>query len=326
MKKSVLCLSLIMILTVSCEKNELIREDLILPDYEYINKLVLSADILWVISSKPNNLGDIGIILPPYQISKINLNDNKIIESKEIPPSVSMALDKDDQPYLATFDRRILRIKPDLSIEQLFSIPKINLIRMMLCDKNNDLWIATNDGGLYLYDGKDTLRYSSYNSILNNNWIPSITLDSESNIWLLQGMDLFKIENKTLSRDPYQLPINKPTGVFNLSSDDRNTLFGSKWDGNYHQIIKKELNKSWTIINPPISSNNRPVSFIKSDNYGTIWICYSDYPKDILAYFENDNWVEVDIPLDEVNILDIETFNNKLFLGTSKVIYKMTKK
>lgn len=81
-----------------------------------------------------------------------------------------------------------------------------------------------------------------------------------------------------INKDPYQLPIDKPTGVFNLSSDGRNTLFGSKWDGNYHQIIKKELNKSWTIINPPISSNNRPVSFIKSDNYGTIWICYSDYP------------------------------------------------
>lgn len=317
-----------MILTISCEKNEITRTNFILPDYEYINSLVISGDILWVISSKPTNFVDFVSILPPYQISKINLNDDKLLASKEIPPSISLALDKDNQPYLATFDRKILRLKPDLSTEQLFSIPKINLIRMMLCDRNNDLWIATDDGGLYFYNGNDTLRYSSYNSILDNNWIPSIAMDSESNIWLIQGMDLFKIDNnKTLSKDPNQIPIDKSTGVFNLSADSHNTLFGSKWDGNYHKLFKKELNKPWTIINPPKSSNNRPVKFIKSDNNGTIWICYSSYPpKDILAYFDNDNWVEIDIPFDEVNILDIESYNNKLFLGTSKGIYTMTKK
>lgn len=316
-----------MILAVSCEKNETTSKISIIPDYEYINNMVISGDILWVISSKPTYLEDFVAILPPYQVSKINLNDGKILVSKEIPPCVSIALDNNNQPYLATFDRKILRLKPDLSSEQLFSIPKINLIRKILCDNNNDLWIATSDGGLYFYNGNDTLRYSSYNSILNNNWIPSITVDSESNIWLIQGKDLFKIDsNKSLFKDPNQLPIDKPTGVFDLSVDKHNNLFCSKGDGGYDRLLKKEVNGSWTIIAPPKSSNNRPVKFIKSDNYGTIWICLSDYPKDILAYFDNDNWVETDIPLEEVNILDIETFNNKLFLGTSKGIYTMTNK
>jgi hypothetical protein len=326
MKKSVLYLPLIFILAVSCEKNEPIKENLILPEYEYIDDLEISGDILWVISSKPQNFLDFVLTLAPNQISKINLNDGKILAGKIVPHCVSIATDKDNQSFLATSDKKILKIKPDLSTEELFSIPGINSIRMMLCDENNDLWIATDDGGLYLYDGKDTIRYNSYNSILKNNWIPSIAMDSESNIWFLQGMDLFKIDHtKTLIKDPYQIPIDKPTGVFDLSSDRNNTLFGSKWDGNYHNLLKKESGKPWTIINPPTSSDKRPVKFIKSDNYGTIWICYSDYPKDILAYLENDIWVDIDIPLDEVRIMDVETYTNKIFFGTSKGIYSITR-
>lgn len=327
MKKLAVFLSLMLILAVSCEKNEYVKEKTISPGYDYINRVVRSGDILWVISSKPNYFSEWGIILPPTQISKYSLVDNKLLLSKEIPPSETITVDRNDQPFIATFDRRILKVNPDLSTEQLFLIPKINMIRTLVSDKENNLWIATNDGGLYFYDGKDTLRFSSSNSIINFDWIPSIALDSESNIWFIQGIDLYKIDpNKILSRDPYQLPIDKATGVFNLSSDNQSTLFGSKWDGNYHRLIKKKLNSSWTIIDPPGSSNNKPVSFIKSDSYGTIWIAYSVFPKNVLAYYENDRWVEINIPLEEVVILDIETYNNKLILGTSNGIFTMNKK
>jgi len=327
MKKLAFLLGLAVILTVSCEKNESIKENTINPDYEYINRLVRAGDILWVISSKPEKAFTFVPIMPPFQISKINLVDDKILSSQEIPPSESIALDTDYQPFLATFDGKILKLKPDLSTEQLFSIPKTIFIRTLVCDKDNNLWVATNDGGLYLYDGRDTLSFSSSNSILNFDWIPSIALDSESNVWFMQGVDLYKIDqNRILSKDPDLLPIDKPTGVFNLSSDIHNSLFGSKWDGNYHRIIKKDTDSPWTIIKPPESSNNRPIRFIKADSYGTIWIDYSVYPKDVLAYYEDDKWVEIDIPLDEVNILDIETYNNRLFLGTPEGIFIMDKK
>jgi hypothetical protein len=326
MKKLAFFLSLTLILTVSCEKKEAIMENTILPDYQYINRLVRAGDILWVISSKPDKFFTFAPNLAPFQISKISLVDDKIMLSQEIPPSESITMDRDYQPFLATFDGKILKLKPDLSTEQLFAIPKTIFIRTLVCDKDNNLWVATNDGGLFFYDGSDTLKFSSSNSILNFDWIPSLALDSKSNVWFLQGVDLYKIDNnRILSKDPNQLPIDKPTGVFNLSSDIHNTLFGSKWDGNYHRIIKKEIDSPWTIINPPESSNNRPVKFIKSDSYGTIWINYSVYPKDLLAYYADDKWVEIDIPLDKVNILDIETYNNRLFLGTSEGIFIINK-
>ena len=320
-------LGLTFILTVSCEKDKSVNENSKLPKYDYINRIARAGDILWVVSSKPSDGFTYLPILPPFQISKFSLTDDKILLSKEISPSESITLDSDYQPFLASFDGKILKLNPDLSTEQLFAIPKTKFIRTLACDIDNNLWVATNDGGLYFYDGNDTLKFSSSNSILKFDWIPSIALDSESNVWFIQNMDLYKIDhNRILSKDPNQLPIDKPTGVFNLSSDNYNTLFGSKWDGNYHRIIKKKMNSPWAIIDPPKSSNNRPVKFIKSDSYGTIWINYSMYPKDVLAYYDNDKWVEIDIPLDEVNILDIETYNNKLYLGTSKGIFIMNKK
>jgi ligand-binding sensor domain-containing protein len=325
MKKLTFTLGLTFILLVACEKKVIVNETVVLPEYNNINRLVRTDDILWVISSTPGN-SDWGSIPPHSRILKVNLADDKILLSKEIPSSEKIALNRDHQPILATYDGKVLKLNPDLSAEQLFTIPNPGLIRALECDRDNNIWVATNNGGLYFYNGNDTLVFNSSNSILKYDWISSIALDSESNIWFLQFVDLYKIDpDRILSKDINQLPLVNPTGVFDLSSDNHNTLFASKWDGNFHRLIKKEKNSPWTIINPPKSSNNRPVKFIKSDSYGTIWIAYSIYPKDVLAYYNNDQWVEIEIPLEKVNILDIETYKDKIYLGTSNGIFSMIK-
>lgn len=150
-------------------------------------------------------------------------------------------------------------------------------------------------------------------------------MDSESNIWFIQGIELFKIDkNRILSKDANLFPINNPASAIFISADKNNTLWVSKWDGNNNLLFKKSTNSPWTEVNPPTSSAKWPIKFIKSDNEGTIWIAYSEYPKDILAYYDTDRWVEIQIPLDEVNILDAVTYKNELILGTAKGIYTMT--
>jgi len=150
-------------------------------------------------------------------------------------------------------------------------------------------------------------------------------MDSESNIWFIQGTELFKIDkNRTISKDPSIFPINNPASTIFISADKDNSLWVSKWDGHNHRLFRKSTDGPWTEVNPPISSVKRPIKFIKSDNKGTIWVAYSDSPKDILAYYDTDKWVEINVPLDEIIINDIEIYKNELILGTAKGIYTMT--
>lgn len=324
MKTPILFFGLIIFLTVSCERTDSNGYFPKQPDYDYINSLSVTGDVLWVLSSRPGDMLTLIAVIPPYQVSKINLADNKILKNDKIPGISSMVLDRNHQPYLATYDRRILKLNPDLSYEQYVAIPKIHSVQNMIFDQHNNLWVASYDGGLFFYNGSDTLRFNTSNSILTSNSIVSMASDSESNIWFIQGQDLFKIDKyNTISKDPNLFPINNLAGAFGLSADKNSTLWVSRWDGNFHRIFKKPLNSPWSVVDPPKSSAGRTVKFMKSDINGTIWIAYSDYPKDILAYYDSDKWTEVQIPLDEVSILDIVTYKNQLIIGTSEGIYTM---
>ncbi len=323
-KPLILILVVLSYFSISCKKTDVPLTYFQQPDYKYINQLHISGDKLWVISSNPSPYFTLVAILPPYQVSEINLLNDQLLVNDSIPAITTFDLDLNQTPYLATFDRRILRVNEDLSYQQFLKIPKIHSIQKILFDQNNSLWVATYSGGLFFYDGSDTARFNTSNSILNSNSIQWLAIDSESNIWFIQGTELFKIDkNRILSKDPNIFPIGNKAATIFITADKNNSLWVSKWDGNNHRLFKKSTIGPWTEVNPPSSSANRPIKFIKSDNEGTIWIAYSDYPKDILAYYDTDKWVEIQVPLDEVIINDVVIYKKELILGTSKGIYTM---
>jgi ligand-binding sensor domain-containing protein len=292
-----------------------------------INQLVLDGDDLWVVSSDPTNIFTFVAIIPPYQVSVYNLKDGRFTINNKIPAITSLAVDKNKTPFISTWDNRILKLNDDLSYEEKLSIPQKHNIQRFMFDQNNYLMIATNVGGLYISNGTDTLRFDSSNSVLNSNFIQSLAKDSRSDIWLVQGSELFKIgADRAISRDPNLFPSEHLSGAFNLSADKDNALWITRWDGNSHRIFRKSINGPWTIIDPPKSSNDRPVKFLRSDSEGTIWIAYSQYPKDLLAYYDSDRWVEVRIPIEEININDVVVYNGELIIGTAQGIYRMVGK
>ena len=325
MKTRYLVLFALLALSGSCEKADSNGYKLPQPDYKYINSLHISDDILWILSSAPREQFTFVAVIPPSRLSRINLSNNEIRMSGKIPASCEIGFDNEEIPYLGTYDRKVIKINPDLTYDQYLDVPKVNLIQEIVFNSNNNLWVASNAGGLFFYDGIDTSRFNAANSILTSDGIKSMCRDSESNIWFIQGQELFKIDpQNNISKDTHLFPINNLAGAFNLTADKDNALWVSRWDGNYHRIFKKSSNGPWVEINPPESSDNRPVKFIKSVN-GTIWISYSTYPKNLLAYFDTNNkWVEVEIPLDEINITDIVSNGDDLFLGTPKGIFTMT--
>ncbi len=324
-KPLILILVVISFLSISCKKTDVPLTYFRQADYKYINQLHISGDKLWVISSSPSPYFTFIAILPPYQLSEINLLNDQLLVNDSIPAITTFDLDLNQTPYLATFDRRILRVNEDLSYQQVLNIPKIHSIEKILFDKNNSLWVATYSGGLFFYDGSDTARFNTSNTILNSNSIQWLTIDSEFNIWFIQGTELFKIDkNGILSKDPNIFPIDNKAATIFITADKNNSLWVSKWDGNKHRLFRKSTVGPWTEVNPPGSSANRPIKFIKSDNDGIIWIAYSDYPKDILAFYDTDKWVEIQVPLDEVIINDVAIYKKELILGTSNGIYKMS--
>jgi hypothetical protein len=317
---------ILIFLSLSCKKDDIptFYETI---NYKYINKLLVSDDKLWVVSSTPQKWVSFLPVIPPYQISVINLETEDFLINEKIPAISAMTLDSSKKPFLATFDRRILKLNEDLSWEEYFKLPVAGLIQTIACSQDNYIAIPTYTSGLYLYNGSDTLILDTSTSSLRSNGIASLMTDSESNIWFMQTCELYMVNrNKLIIRDPDSLPVNNPAGAFFLSADKDNSLWVSKWDGNNHRIYKKAVNSAWSEIAPPESSDDRPVKFIRSDGAGRIWIAYSKYPKDLLAYYDSGKWNIIQIPLEEIVILDVETYKNEIIIGTSEGIYRMTMK
>ena len=55
-------------------------------------------------------------------------------------------------------------------------------------DKNDNIWIGTDGGGLYKYNSKDNIfsnwRYSYSNTSLSNDIVSSLLIDSYNNLWV----------------------------------------------------------------------------------------------------------------------------------------------
>ena len=137
-------------LSVSCKKTDSQLTHFEQSDFNYINQLIISDDDLWILSSNPNlDILTLLPVTPDYQLSVINMLNDQLLINKEIPAITRFDLDKEMTPYLATYDKRVLKVNKNLSYDQLLEIPKINSIQKMLFDNKNRLWVATYSGGLF---------------------------------------------------------------------------------------------------------------------------------------------------------------------------------
>lgn len=311
------------LITGSCEKRDsLVTFDEFLSN-KRVEEILLADNKLWVLSSTPQDFISITAVVPDYQISFLNLENNEFLMNDQIPAVIDIALDNSDKVYLATYDKKILVLNNDLSYELYFQILDTTYIKSIAFDQDNDLWISTNQTGLYEFSGADTINFNTSNSILSSNNIGSMLIDFESNVWLVSCNDLLKIDhNLTIVNDNNLESFNNSSCAFHLSFDKNNSLWVSKWDGNNHLILRKKNNSQWNEVEPFLSGSEYTIRFIESDREGNIWVAYSSYPKDRLAYYNSGLWNEILIELDEIVIQDVEINGDEIIIGTSKGIYK----
>jgi ligand-binding sensor domain-containing protein len=75
-----------------------------------------------------------------------------------------------------------------LWLDKVYPVLNPNEVHSLAQDKKGNIWIGTGGAGAYRYDGESFTSYLSeigtkQEDSLYHNWIPSITVDAEGNIW-----------------------------------------------------------------------------------------------------------------------------------------------
>jgi signal transduction histidine kinase/ligand-binding sensor domain-containing protein/CheY-like chemotaxis protein len=226
----------------------------------------------------------------------------------------------------------------------------------MVKDKYQNIWMGTYGNGLIMYNitTHKIERYTTENSSIKSNYVWSLFIDKEENLWIGcvsdQGLFRFNYNKKTIE----SINLEQKNIISITQSNSNEILLGS-----YTRLIVYEpkIQKSITY------SSEGPVRAICQDKTGTIWIgtegsgIFNFYPKtgelkpvksslsylaksNIMAIVEDDQsnlWISTSSGLFRYNYSDdvlttydkrdglqssqflyssvLKTYNNKLFFG-----------
>lgn len=169
-----------------------------------------------------------------------------------------------------------------------------NEVRALFEDRDKNLWVATRDGFVYLYDS--TMKSTGY---LRENGsfrsgreftglIYSITQDHDGNIWLgSKGRGIFRLESEGRAENRKYKVTNythDPLNPFSLSHDNVYSIFedtyGRIWiatfNGGINYISRdgdevRFINAFNRLSNYPLSGHKR-VRYITADHNNNIWV------------------------------------------------------
>ena len=83
-------------------------------------------------------------------------------------------------------------------LDKLVDMPNYVRVHAILCQMFNQVWMATEGDGLYMYDTKSKVlknyRYEDGKSGLNSNYVRSLALDTENRLWVgtYSGLNIYK--------------------------------------------------------------------------------------------------------------------------------------
>jgi hypothetical protein len=121
-------------------------------------------------------------------------------------------------------------------------------------DSSGNLWIATNEHGLYCY-GRNKKLYA-YNSLVSDK-LNSLTLDNKSNLWAATNGELIKIDYSKGIEHPLIHTFNQSNGIPNFQLEKIIEFNGKIWCSTVNQLFYFDSDKLTLNNIPPLVYINR---------------------------------------------------------------------
>ena len=216
-------------------------------------------------------------------------------------------------------------------LSKLADIPANVRIHTILCQMFNQVWIATEGAGLYMYDtkSKELKNYRSEDgkSGLNSNYVRSLALDAENHLWVgtYSGLNIYNEGTDTffsLKSSEIQEGSLSQNSVRSIFRDSQGGIWlGTYWGGlNYYHPL---CNRFQRIKHIPFlnSLSDNVVSCIIEDNERNLWIGTTDGG---LNFYDSRsqtyknyllNSATLDIPFKDIKTVYVDEAHNKVYVG-----------
>lgn len=248
-------------------------------DEERYNVFIDSKDIIWI-TTYGNGLFSYDAKNGKLQNYKYTLGENSLSSDYLL----SITEDKFGNLWLGSEYAGIIKaIKPNYDIQYIrpenkVSIGKNNSVKTIYEDSNNNIWVGTKNGSLYVYDHQiKTIKH-----IYENLNPYTMTEDKKGGMWVgTKGNGLYLFDTKTFKQKAhFKNEENNPNSlsnnsIFSLLLDNKNRLWVGSFGGGIN-ILNEEKGQSSFIQLFNQEGNRRYIRCIYQDSKGLIWAGTSD--------------------------------------------------
>lgn len=216
-------------------------------------------------------------------------------------------------------------------LDKLVDMPNYVRVHAILCQMFNQVWMATEGDGLYMYDTKSKVlknyRYEDGKSGLNSNYVRSLALDTENRLWVgtYSGLNIYKEGTdsfSSLKSSEIQEGSLSQNSVRSIFKDSQGGMWlGTYWGGlNYYHPL---CNRFQCIKHIPFlnSLSDNVVSCIVEDNEHNLWIGTSDGG---LNFYDNKSQIyksylfnsgTLDVPFKDIKTVYVDELHDKVYVG-----------
>ncbi|WP_025069066.1 two-component regulator propeller domain-containing protein [Bacteroides gallinarum] len=218
------------------------------------------------------------------------------------------------------------------ALKKLVELPAKVRIQGILCQMFNRVWIATEGGGLYMYDMKAkklrNYRYEDKASGLNSNYVRSLALDQENRLWVgtYSGLNIYREGEDcffSMESSMAQAGTLSQNSVRCIFRDSQGGMWlGTYWGGvnYYHPLCNRFLQIKHIPFSNSLSDN--VVSCIVEDKKNNLWIGTSDgglnfydsTTKTYKNYLFNSDASE-GVPFKDIKTVYVDEAADKVYVG-----------